>query len=273
MPTANARHLVDVLRRDFGKPLRQLDVVDRAGRQVSAHAAKDHVSDRLGGRRGDDRSRVAASGSPPAGGIQSRMAASQVSISRTGSLKGTVSPSSRKSRMARPSQGASKSKTDLALSICAKACPLEKRSPSAMLPLDDRGLGFGGALGGQIQRHSEQRLIHEESCLTSRPRARAPNSASAPGCAEFHSAAKRPRDRVRRRDQPRGGPIATTSKHSRAAKEMIRSPIPSASRPLSCTTLSGLSCGSTRKIRAEVERLEDSAGSHTSTEWSRRWRG
>ena len=66
-----------------------------------------------------------------AGGIQSRMAGSSVSISMIGSTSGRVSPSRWKRRITSPSQGASKSNTDFALSTCTSDCPLRKRSPSA----------------------------------------------------------------------------------------------------------------------------------------------
>ena len=62
--------------------------------------------------------------------------------------------------MASPSQGASKSNTDLALSICASTCPFWKRSPSATCHSMIGRLGLGGALGGQVQRQSKQRFIH-----------------------------------------------------------------------------------------------------------------
>ena len=66
-----------------------------------------------------------------AAGSQSFMAASEVSIKITGSSNATVAPWSQRICRTVPAQGEWKSKTDLALSACAKICPFSKQSPGA----------------------------------------------------------------------------------------------------------------------------------------------
>ena len=96
-----------------------------------------------------------------AGGIQSRIAGSLVSISSTGSASGSVSPSWRNRWITMPVQGASKSIDRLGAVDLGQDLPALEAVALGHAPFDDGRLGLAGPLGRQVERHAKGVRLHE----------------------------------------------------------------------------------------------------------------
>ena len=94
--------------------------------------------------------------------------ASAVSISSTGSLKRDRLAFQVKEPDGQAVAGGLEIEDRLGAVDLRQHLSLLKAVALGDVPLDDRRLGLGGALGGQVQRHSKQRLIHECICQTVR---------------------------------------------------------------------------------------------------------